>query len=167
MKLLLSHLISVRGHLATNTLKCNNMLMIQFCWLNCKRRFAGGCGGRPSALLNDVWLLTMKSPVWQWTEVTVINPQWATSHPSNGQLWCHPACKVSTWQTLFSNCGSMLFSNIFFRNVSDLLLLSSWYLTDWNQGGGDRKKSCSLNGSFQRAQVEPSIATPTYRRYFS
>ncbi|XP_046677022.1 F-box only protein 42 [Homalodisca vitripennis] len=56
----------------------------------------GGCGGRPSVLLNDVWLLIMQGNVWQWVAITVENPQWGTSHPSNGQLWCHPACKSGT-----------------------------------------------------------------------
>ncbi|XP_054282395.1 F-box only protein 42-like [Macrosteles quadrilineatus] len=53
----------------------------------------GGCGGRPNVLLSDVWLLTMTGNIWQWTQISVTNPQWGMSHPSNGQLWCHPACK--------------------------------------------------------------------------
>lgn len=48
----------------------------------------GGCGG-PNNIYNDVWLLSMSSPHWKWTQCTVKNPE----HGS-GNMWCHPACKV-------------------------------------------------------------------------
>ena len=39
---------------------------------------------------NDVWLLSMDTDIWSWSQLQVNNPE-------NGapQLWCHPACKVS------------------------------------------------------------------------
>lgn len=68
-------------------MKCNGIASPLCC-------VTGGCGGRPSILLNDVWLLTMLGDVWEWVVMRVHNPEWSMSHPSNGQLWCHPSCKV-------------------------------------------------------------------------
>jgi hypothetical protein len=55
----------------------------------------GGCGG-PNMVFSDVWLLSLTDPVWTWQKVSVRNPQWGATH-----MWCHPACKVLGFISLF------------------------------------------------------------------
>uniref|UniRef100_A0A0A9YZ53 F-box only protein 42 n=1 Tax=Lygus hesperus TaxID=30085 RepID=A0A0A9YZ53_LYGHE len=57
----------------------------------------GGWAGPPSAVMVDIWMLTMVGRIWVWTSIVVNNRQWAASH-----LWCHPACKVEDYVVVMS-----------------------------------------------------------------
>ncbi|XP_063972153.1 F-box only protein 42 [Diachasmimorpha longicaudata] len=48
----------------------------------------GGCTG-PHAAMNDVWLLTMDGPIWEWKQVSMLGTTWAPT-----KIWYHQACRV-------------------------------------------------------------------------
>ncbi|XP_011311764.1 F-box only protein 42 [Fopius arisanus] len=57
----------------------------------------GGCTG-PSAVMNDVWLLTMEDPIWTWTRVNMLGANWAPT-----KIWCHQVCKVGNYVVVLSD----------------------------------------------------------------
>ncbi|KAL5014433.1 hypothetical protein ScPMuIL_008703 [Solemya velum] len=56
----------------------------------------GGCGG-PNQIFSDMWLLSLDTTPWQWSEIQINFPENAAP-----RLWCHAACKVADMVVVLS-----------------------------------------------------------------